>query len=834
MSVEDAIQWSNWYGGYFNAEYFLEDMTTEWGYTDYNAFMEFVVQEIHAFASELETLDSASPTQEIRLTSTTGNTSTIRTIDQTILNSQISKNKAYAGTTKKSTITPQRVFDGVDLVFNVIVFALNAIAQNTADTEAGRTLGTILSFILTSAGGDPGQEAIMKNFAALHKSVEQVQAHLNTMHSELNIQMTQLQAMLREGHADTAINNINTWYGSPGEEDTHYEGASGLLRYMRLNHNTLTPEQRTSITNWCNSVIHNETGAPNDLTALHNTIVGNATAGKSLFSFWKELAKAQTNPTNRADFENLLYLTVRKSFTWLVFWQTAGTTCLVEAYKARGEPENQRSAIVRLRDRLKEQVKLYESMIEELALQGTWRLYSRGGVSESTSNQACPNFPMGLVGGDGFLSDVDTFVQKYVYADEQEYTDNGTTKKRLVARDMLTVRIVAPYNSGGETVGLVGFGSSRYWKLYDDPIMRDKPTVPTDPPGTSTETLQFAYNCIKILPYLDNSNVNKTPSREIDGRNPFETRNTALKDQLSWKYTLHKMRRVFDLDHGAPPDLSKEFNVSLETGLSRSDGHDDQWHPNLTRGQWPTADGAWNSTLPNLKVRKGKTKVCESYGFYGLKGPQYVRLMAYHENRPLSDWWFSGWKSQDSQWLFANRADAYTFYQLWPLGNAWYALRDSVGTNWSNKDNGIPIAYLGRDNYSLPVQKWIGVNPDRNWHGSTNLIFADQAYIGPRCTFKVKFEKKFEPEVAPTPIPGMKSYTMKTWADGDKGSYLKWHYETAQWDRYHADGSDDDATKKDCWVRHHARVFQNGRLPSQLPKVMFRTVLMLKNRCTEF
>jgi len=456
--------------------------------------------------------------------------------------------------------------------------------------------------------------------------------------------------------------------------------------------------------------------------------------------------------------------------------------------------------------------------MEVLALDFEWKIYSN----------ACPDFPLGN-GKDGILSDVDKFVQKFVHGKTEKYTEGGEEKERLVAQDMLTVRVLAPNNAGGEnqTMGLVGVKSSRHWDAYKD--MKGMPeNVSTDPPGKETADKQFEFYYVKISPYLSSDKPDDLVKLEgyprvITGRSPFEHHDLvkcpAEGCREEWQYRLHKYRRVFNM----PDDSGHRVPVELLTRLKEQGC----WHPNLMKGEWPDANGTWRKELTEIRLRNGEAARCRSYGLYGLKGPQYVRLMAYHAStNPGDDWWYAGWRSQDRKVLFANRQDAYTFFQLWPLGwgtgyedkqykpRAWYALRDSKGTSWEDGTTSWPVYYTGRAHFSEPVYKWVDVNPQgKGAFNETNQLFADQDYITSFCAFRIEFKKEVPKrhymiaQPPPTPAiwmtqPATKLYTIKTnYPNYENGAYVKWQYLVGQWDRYFAKGTKTDAdSNKDCWV----------------------------------
>ncbi|MCP4578786.1 MAG: hypothetical protein GY846_21115 [Deltaproteobacteria bacterium] len=276
-----------------------------------------------------------------------------------------------------------------------------------------------------------------------------------------------------------------------------------------------------------------------------------------------------------------------------------------------------------------------------------------------------------------------------------------------------------------------------------------------------------------------------------------------------WKYRLYKFRRIF------VNGLGTQQPIQLKTKTFSDGGAGGVWHPNLTQGKWTSWNGVWEKRLPAIQEQSGTR--CASYGLYGLKTAQKVRLMAYHARTSVGDdWWYVGWRPQDKGVLFANRQYAYTFFELWSLGNSWYVLRDSVGTSYNDvKPGNWPVYYTQRSHYHAPEHRWVDVNPNRTLWGENNHLFADQQWITPFCAFKINFKEQIKKRIQMVPMgkytppawyvqPSTKLYTMKTFNPGcqtfeaaakGKGQYryLKWRWRSANWDRYSADGKDSDA-----------------------------------------
>jgi len=801
VSVDFAIQTSNYYSEYFNADYFLEDMIDEYGYTDYEQFMVFVVENIQWFAEDWDADQLEGSSGFAAVSSTPRWQCTIRRMSTKLRNSQLTINKIWKS--QQSIIRQQQIFDGVDIVFNVIAFGLNALAKATADTQFGRVLGTVLQYLF-EGGPDPTMEAIFKNFEAIHESLYEINRKIDGLTTFIEQNLKEIIALINELPLNDAVNGIDA-----------FETKFKTFVAYKSNAGHLTEPEKTDVSRWCNSVLD-----PNNiqkyLTTIHNTIVGNTQQGKSIFQAWYEKVQSLTFQDPNGSYREAIYTKIRMNFVRLIMAQSQGTMFIIEAYEQEKNPVMARQYITNLLTNLKEQTEKYEEWMEKLALELEWRLYHDAHDTNKPPKDLCPDFPLGN-SEKGFLDDVDRFVQKYVHYRIETYTEGGTEKERLAPQDMLTLRIVTPYNEGNERGGLVGVKSSRHWKAYEE-YMKGMPSgIPTAPPGQDTVNAQFQF--VNVTLYSTSTStelLTATPPQQapdpIEGRSPLEFHTLNFNERETWKYTLYKFRRVFSLTGGLP-DPTRTFPVELQTRLQWEGGKGSCWHPNLMRGQWPDANGKWNKTLDPIRLRPGRVTYCESYGLYGLKTPQKVRLMAYHaSDKPGDDWWYSGWRSQDRGWLFANRQDAYTFYQLWPLGNGYYALRDSLGISWKDGAREWPVYYTKREHRSDPVHRWIAVNPGREWFGHKNLIFADQTYITPLCAYKIEYKKtearRYYTEynkkgyvILSRIQPSTKLYTMKTWAADHKGLYLKWHWESGQWDRYHADGSNSDAgNNKDCWI----------------------------------
>ncbi len=773
FSVEETIQTSNWYDEFFNADYFPEDMENEWGYTDYYQFIEFVVNNIEDFAQyetdEIYGSNSRAATPEWKRT--------ISTIPPAIKETQLAVNKHYSQF--NSYVRNQQVFSVVDLGFNIIGFVLNGVQEATADTEGGRILGTILSF-LEMGGPDPVVNALFDNLKAIQESIKEVSKQINAMHNELAMDTAEIKSLIKEANADVAFSEIQSF-------------CDKLYIFEKYKAGDLTPVQKTKINDWVKDTLAPQ-NISQKLVYLDNLITGNTLdAGKGIFDYWIELAnRLGINYSGKRD---LIYYNIRKNFATLIFYQTMGTNLLVEANNRIGDKVAAKANIDKLRENLKKQTELYEQKMEELAIDFEWNIYSNPDLDHP--EKTCPDFCMNN-GEHGILSDVDRFVRKYVHGTLETYTENGIEKTRLVSPDMITIRVLAPYNTGNEAMGLVGFSSSRYWWGSDQ--FPDMPDVPREPPGSDTMDKQFSFKRIvlettdmTIIDTEGEENFNST-TRVITGRSPFENRKTPVMDQVKWRYQLIKIRRVLDMNNGKAPDPTRtfmaDFKTSFETQVS--------WHPNLINKRPPQSKTEWDlANIAPIAIRPGQVGYCESFGFYGLKAQQPVRLMNYPGQSICNDWRYTGWKEQDKGVMFANKWDAYTFFELWPLGQGWYAMRDALGTSWKDESMACPFNYTDRTNYSAPGNGWVNVGSSKSnrWEGP--FLYSDEPCIGLLSAFQISYLNKSQQDQ-----PASKLYSMKVnYPSYEDPRYLKWASWAFQWNRYKAEATEQDAgTNHDCWV----------------------------------
>lgn len=808
LTVDDVIEYSsNGYDAYFNADYFLADMEELWEYTDYEDFMEFVVRNIEWFAEDTnEYSDLPVASVETRKWQYT-----IRRLPRDLAQSPLIK----------VGIAGAAVAEGAEFVFNIIGFGLNAIYKNLPETEEKRIMGTALSYLF-EGGPDPVVTALFQNFEAIHTKLAEIQTQITDLHTYVEQKLTGMNDFLNVLPLIEPIANINGL-----KEDW-----KNLKAYKKeAGHLSQGAKERIAAFR-----THVGSKVPGSLFQIQDVIKG-VTSGKDLFKTWVESAAALKYASDKdRKYRTAVYEMIKHHFERLMVTQAMGRMFQVEVAMSKygenntayaGEKTIARNTIQYLQDELKTQVALFEKRMEELALNFEWQLYSQAGAAPEI---ACPDFPMDS-GDKGILSDVDRFVQKLVHGQVTWFTDtDNQQKEKASVPDMLTLRVVSPYNAGSESMGLVGVQSSVNWTAYKA-HMKGMPSLPEAPPGQATSNQQFQYERLQLSPYIDTNDTSNlvdlvTPDpnngktiypRVIEGRSPFELHDRLQTERNMWKYRLYKFRRFFVNGLGTPQP------IQLKTKTFSSGGAGGVWHPNLTQGKWTSGNGVWEKPLPAIKEQSGTR--CASYGLYGLKTPQKVRLMAYHARTDVGDdWWYVGWRSQDKGVLFANRQNAYTFFELWPLGNSWYVLRDSLGTSYNDvKPVSWPVYYTERSHYHAPEHRWVDVNPNRTLWGENNHLFADQQWITPFCAFKINSKKKIErrahmiPPTRYTPIiwyvqPSTKLYTMKTFDPGcqtfeaaaeGKGhyQYLKWRWRSANWDRYSADGTDSDAqNNKDAWI----------------------------------
>ncbi|MCP4578785.1 MAG: hypothetical protein GY846_21110 [Deltaproteobacteria bacterium] len=277
------------------------------------------------------------------------------------------------------------------------------------------------------------------------------------------------------------------------------------------------------------------------LSQIRDVIMGQ-TSGNDIFKTWIESAAVlKYKKDSDGKFRKNVYEMIKRNFQRLIVIQAMGRMFQVEVAMSKygedktgnkGEKRVARSYIEDLRNELKAQVALFEKRMEELALDFEWQLYSQAGAAPEI---ACPDFPLGN-GEKGVFSEVDRFVQKFVHGQVAWFHDtDGKLKEKASAPDMVTLRVVVPYNTGNESMGLVGVNSSVNWAAYKA-HMKGMPSVPKEPPGQATSNQQFQYERLQLSPYMDTNDTSNlvdlvTPDpnngktiypRVIEGRSPFE------------------------------------------------------------------------------------------------------------------------------------------------------------------------------------------------------------------------------------------------------------------------------------------------------------------------
>ncbi|MCF8131476.1 MAG: hypothetical protein K9N10_23460 [Deltaproteobacteria bacterium] len=340
------------------------------------------------------------------------------------------------------------------------------------------------------------------------------------------------------------------------------------------------------------------------------------------------------------------------------------------------------------------------------------------------------------------------------------------------------------------------------------------PSASTAGPGAADADKEFSVSDVAMYGEFINGNYWKEMEevkgypKTLSGRSPFETRNTQHGGRESWNYRMFKFRKAF-----APNSINFEANRKYYLEMKASLGEASAWHPNLKQvlpmdQSGPADQYSWN------KEKAGAP--CITFGAYGLKPSQKVRLMAYHgqstNHSEWHDWWFRGWKNNnyDAERLFATRLYAYTFFDMQPLGNGWYAFKDAGSRAYDHADLGIimalaPITYFGQ--WSNKYTHTDGRNFVKV--ADNGEIKFDLAYIDYRCAFQLAKKGNLEKNhlgAKKTEVhqPAAKMYTFKTnHPNIDKpgsNNYLKWKSIFGQWARYYADGGTSDIGHGDTWV----------------------------------
>ena len=176
------------------------------------------------------------------------------------------------------------------------------------------------------------------------------------------------------------------------------------------------------------------------------------------------------------------------------------------------------------------------------------------------------------------------------------------------------------------------------------------------------------------------------------------------------------------------------------------------------------------------------------------------------------NFWYTGVTSSQPTRMFANNHNRFTFFELWALGNQWFALHDSLGTSIGSGVNSYPVTYTGRQQYSAPSNKWIRVNP---YDDDKMSLYSDAIRIHDHSAFKItpRILSPSDDDYIPSRVnnphitnpitqPPTRVYLMRSNHESyEKGKYLQWRYLSFNWDRYAALADQNTALSDHaCWV----------------------------------
>ena len=794
--MEDAINAASWDTAVFNFDYFSDSMQ-ESGYSDYKNFVELSSRIIADKFLDGDFYDGMPWMIMPKSWYDSAFISMYMDLENPFLDSSIrssAQSKSYFKTAGGL----------LDTALGILGFILNAIAKNTAETDAGRTLGIILQYMF-EGGPDPQFNAIMANLTAIQEGVQKIDTDLNnfwtqTMKELKNIQQIVLSTKVNE--ATSKIRNWNdelkTWAknAKPGQGAT-YPGASVVQE-------------------WTNHVGDTSTGVKQRAEDIYDGLV--PASGKSVIQAWFE-SMQQVTTGNNPKTNEILYKAMRDNLLRLITYQALAVNVyseMVHKTKTKAEATDLTGNFVTLTlTRIKREVETFEEVIEKYAVDQEWYVYA---PCKSSSTDRTPDFPGGLA-KNGVLADLDSIVQRYLFSDV--VIDPATHKpKSLNTQNLITVRIVSPKENGtagDDDLGFTGFSkqSSYYWEVYmvnphaSYPCGKEfKPEgIPVTPPGAPGSGMaDKAFEVSKVTVSLGGQSYDLSPTasgtKDYTGRSPFEYRSTQIGSKESWEYRLIKLRKAGGFDIQKDVSTSVKMDPQINTAIYG-------WHPNLDQPPGHGDTYKWSTaTSPGP---------CLTFGAYALKKPQKTRIMAYHGQNGLHDWFLRGY---DNNWgkdyLFANRAPAYTFFDTYALGNHWYAFKEA-GTNLSRtwKVN-VPFCYYGpvleKSKYRTAGKNYVSVNQ------KGHMVF-DKNHIEYDSAFKVENRSNFPGQkykigaTAPDgtwffyylPQPQSNLYSFKTnypagLKDPGKNNYLKWAYQFAAWDRLFANGTVTDAGQnKDAW-----------------------------------
>ncbi len=816
-TMDEVLEMADWNTALFDPQYFFEGMA-ENGYADYSSFLEYASQLINDYYLDPGSVEELEyPWRNMPKGLRDSALSGVYAAFGDGVDNQSPLYRSEAGGGKGAAIG-----QGIDIGLNIIGFILNAIYKNTAETEEGRALGKFLAIIF-EGGTDPVVEAIMANLTAINEGISKIDLDLNNLWAAMHQEFKNLQAITLSQKTRDATSKIRDW------NDELHKWKKEYKKYKSMPSNAVVDK-------WIKELDSTDFGVKRRVQDIYDELV--PATGKNLIQAWFEEMQAagnpHTDPVKRAAWNKKLYNIMRSNLVRLIVFQTMGLNLYTEMVHKQNLNDKAKAKDLTLDftntvlDWIQKEVKEFEQVMEAYALDQEWYIYSDN--AKLDYRQRCPDFPGGLA-HTGILADVDKIMQMYVFA---KLTHENGKIKSLKQQGLVTIRIVAPAQTEvADNFGIAGLKeqSASFWDIYNDFAQTRSmeigwkpvglPSASTAGPGAADADKEFSVSDVAMYgEFIPGNHLWAVSASEFEkedgypktlsGRSPFETRKTQQGGRESWNYRMFKFRKKAFAPDSVNFEANRKYYIEMKAAL----GEASAWHPNLKQVLPKNQSGPADQYIWN-KEKTGAP--CITFGAYGVKSSQKVRLMAYHGQRAdhseWHDWWFRGWKNNnyDAERLFATRFSAYTFFDMQPLGNGWYAFRDAGSRAYDQPDLGqtmalAPITYFG---------EWSNKhthNDGRNFVrvADNGEIKFDLAYIDYRCAFQLA---KRNEELGKNHVgakktevhqPAAKMYTFKTNhpnidAPGSN-KYLKWKSIFAQWARYYADGGTSDVNHRDTWV----------------------------------
>lgn len=794
-SMDDIIDQADWNTALFDPQYFFEGMKDH-GYHQYSQFAEYVADLIYRYHQDPRN----NSFQEYPW----------RNMPEAMRNSALSQVISDCGAPDGYGDSAQTgaaaggggsaIGEGIDMIFNIFGFILNAVYKNTAETEFGRTLGNILMYLF-EGGPDPAMTAIIQNLTAIREGIIKIDQDLNNFWAQMERELKDIKRIILSQELNSACNQIRNWHDKLTEWGNAYR------------ENKEKP-QPVVVDVWTTEVKDTSTGVRKRVEAIYNALC--PVNEKSLIMAWYESLNTVGNPYRKPEVNAQIYEAMRSNLVKLMMFQAIGLNIYAEMInKSVSNKEDAKALILDfvndVMNWFKKETGEFERVVEEAyALNQEWNLYVNDPNLEAKDR--CPDFPGGL-GDKGILNDLDKIVQRFLYA-QLIYKDGKI--ESVHQQHLITARVVAPQKNPEieEDFGLKGLDkqSSYYWDIYNEYAFsqlnsssdikpgwkpKDIPATPEAGPGSDTAGKDFEIASLNVrvstvdIPFTIDPNDWKT----YGGRSPFETRNTQIGSREKWNYRMVKFRKAIPLK-----DTDIKPNTDFEVQFSVKNVHPSGWHPNLKPLNSQQIDKKETIRWDNTK----DPALCLSFGAYGIKSPQKVRVMAYHGQGGWHDWWYRGFHNNSGTGrLYANRLPVFTWFDLIPMGMGWYAFKDAGTRAWDFPRAYPPIVFFG-DKSSKYIQTegrdYIRVSDHPKGPGEIEF---NLNYIDYLCAFKLGYKQTVDPFVVSShgtwagvfasTQPAGKVYTVKTnYPNIDNPGanfYFKWRYMFAAWDRYLADGT---------------------------------------------